>query len=539
MTIAISREKWLPILFFTVLFTAGVLVFRDYGVHYDEKCQIAIGVTNYRYINQGDPTLLDFQDRYYGPLFELIMVVLFHNIPAPGMIYARHFSVFLTFFVGCAAFYLLARRLFGKTGWALLACLLLVTSPRIFADAFYNSKDIPFMVVLVIGMTSLVYWLDLIEKEACTRTVWMSAILHAVISAAAVAIRIPGLLLMGITIGIIGLYGLTKPGRRKVLAVLLVVYTVLAFVFLVGFMPVLWHDPVGEFINAIGQMSRYNLWQGSILFQGNIFPANNPVWTYLPVWIGITTPYLPLAAFIVGFLIMVITAIRARRSGTKKILIRADDLAWLAVVAWFIVPVAALYLFRSVLYDAWRQMFFIYPPMVLIAVFGIRWIFTRIENRYKSRKTGWNLVLLILLWGTLIAGILHPLVWMVRNHPHEYVYFNGLAGERKTLRWQYDLDYWGLSYKHGIDQILATDSRDHIKLSAVSPPALYVEYMLPGEDAARLTFVDVEDADYFLTNYRWHPDDFPYPEKFFSVYVDEMEIMTVYRLREPVGNYGN
>lgn len=326
------REKWLPLIFFSVLLTVGLLVFRDYGVHYDEKCQIAIGVTNYRYINQGDTTLMDFQDRYYGSLFELVMVVLFHNIPVPGMIYLRHLSVFLTFFIGCIAYYYIVRRLFRGTWWALLACLMLVTNPRIFADAFYNSKDIPFMVVLILGMASLIHWLDVLHNRPAARPIWMGLVLHAILSATAAAIRIPGLLVMGITIGIIGLYGWVKPVRRNTVIALLLAYSILSLAFLVLFMPILWHDPIGEFANAISQMSRYNLWTGSILFQGVMFPANNPVWNYLPVWIGITTPYLPLAAFIIGLLFMLVFAIREanKRSEKKKKVFREDDLACLA-----------------------------------------------------------------------------------------------------------------------------------------------------------------------------------------------------------------
>ncbi|HEX7556860.1 MAG TPA: hypothetical protein VF338_09565, partial [Leptolinea sp.] len=69
-------EKLVPLLFFVIVFLIGIAVFRDYGVHYDEKLQIAIGVTNYRYINQGDLDLLNFQDRYYGPFFELPLVII-------------------------------------------------------------------------------------------------------------------------------------------------------------------------------------------------------------------------------------------------------------------------------------------------------------------------------------------------------------------------------------------------------------------------------------------------------------------------------
>jgi hypothetical protein len=55
---------------------------------------------------------------------------------------------------------------------------------------------------------------------------------------------------------------------------------------------------------------------------------------------------------------------------------------------------------------------------------------------------------------------------MIRYHPHQYAYFNFLAG--KSVGQKFDLDYWGLSYRDGLEYIVNNDLRPVIKLAANS-----------------------------------------------------------------------
>lgn len=509
-----------------------MVVFRDFGVYYDEKLQIIIGATNYQYINQGDQSLLTYQDRYYGPFFELPLLVLFNNIPNPGMIHFRHFTIFLIFYIGLIGFYFLSRRLFNNHWWALLSVALFVTSPRIFADSFYNSKDIPFMVLFQFGILSLIHLLDLLEKGQLLRQEWMALILHAIICAALIATRVPGIALVVISVCLIVIKLFVMSFKFKYKVWFITSYFLITLGFTILFWPILWHDPLRELVNAINQMSHGNLWARSILFQGKFIQANNPVLYYLPVWIAVTTPYLPLGLFGLGSLCLFTSAFNGLSTNYKSTLrktignLSSDCLDWVAVAAWLMIPITAIIVLRSVLYDAWRQMFFIYPAFLLIGVFGLKKLFSWVINHSKNKK--FTVVIFCLI---LVFGILNSVVSMVRIHPFENVYFNSLAGDPRTLRHRYEMDYWGLSYKQGIDYIIAHDSRDIIKLHAENPGQLYVEYMLPHYLASRIIFVDLDEADYFLTNYRWHPDDFPFQDVYFSINVNGSDIMTVYRLR--------
>ena len=74
------------------------------------------------------------------------------------------------------------------------------------------------------------------------------------------------------------------------------------------------------------------------------------------------------------------------------------------------------------------------------------------------------------LTGLIVIGLVEPVWFMVRQHPHENVYFNQLAGDPATLRYRFEMDYWGLSYKQAIDALLEMDTSDDIKINVENSP---------------------------------------------------------------------
>ena len=63
---------------------------------------------------------------------------------------SRHFFITIIFFIGCIYFYLTLRIFFSKN-ISLLGTLIFLSHPRIFAQSFYNSKDIIFLVFFCIS----------------------------------------------------------------------------------------------------------------------------------------------------------------------------------------------------------------------------------------------------------------------------------------------------------------------------------------------------------------------------------------------------
>ena len=83
-----------------------------------------------------------------------IIQLLFSNIS--DKVLAHHFTVFFLFFLALILFFKTIKLVFEDEKLALLGVLILYLSPRIFADSFFNSKDIVFLSGMLICFYTLI-----------------------------------------------------------------------------------------------------------------------------------------------------------------------------------------------------------------------------------------------------------------------------------------------------------------------------------------------------------------------------------------------
>jgi hypothetical protein len=533
-----KKHLWLlvALIFFLALLVIGLLIYKDFGVPYDETSLVQIAAWNHRYIFKGDPALLSFQYRYYGVVYELPLFWLSTRFVKPEGVYVRHLVLFLAFLASLVVFYLLSRRLFRNPWWGILALVFLGVNPRIFADAFYNSKDIPFMEMFVLAFGSLVLFLDRAKEKRSLFALSGLVGLHALASALLVDTRVAGIAIVPLSLLLMAAVGLGSPGYWKQTLVSVFGYLILTAGLIILFWPVLWHDPVGEFISAFQQMSKYDYGK-AVLYLGKYIGSHALPWHYLPVWIGISTPLVVLAGLLPGLLDWLRSVVEAvgggikgRLNGLAVAVSDPETLGWLAVIGWLVIPVTAIYWFHSVLYSGWRQMYFIYPPLVLISTRGFIALYGWFR-RHTLRPIGVISATLLIL----AAGLAEPVGFMLRYHPNENVYFNRLAGDPAALRQRFELDYWGLSYKQAIDYILAHDPDKAIPIFFADSHGLdYINSALSSQQRSRLIVLDNQDkgARYFVGDFLFHPADYyPASKEYFSIIVRGVKIIVVYRLR--------
>ena len=121
--------------------------------------------------------------------------------------------------------------------------------------------------------------------------------------------------------------------------------------------------------------------------------------------------------------------------------------------------------------------------------------------------------------------------WMIQYHPYQNVYFNRLAGaDMKTIQQRFPLDYWGLSYQRGLEEILRTDLGESINVFIESQQQALG--LLPHEDVQRIHMTDtLSEADYFLGNYRdISRVPYPFSNEVFSVSIGNAKILSVFKL---------
>ncbi len=514
-----NNHKIVVFIFFIIFLSIGLTVFDDYGLSWDERSYRQNGIVSYDYIFKSDDSLLDYSEKMFGPVFELLLIFGENTLnleDSRDIFLMRHLFTFLVFYLGVFFFYLLCKYYFDSWKIGLLGSLFLIVSPRIFAHSFYNSRDLFALSMFIISMYILVKYID--------KKTWLWAFWLALISAILINIRMVGVLIPFLTFifVIVDLILKYKSKRIKTTIFSLVLYASLLVFFIILFWPWLWTNPFNNFIQAFKEMT-FNI-KGEVvnLYLGSYINSRDLPWHYIPVWLVITTPILYTFSFVVGLFISIkyifknfINYFKSRK--------RYD----LIILIWFFLPLSAVIVLKSSVYDAWRLMFFIYPALLIISLKGLASLFDIIKIKLKGRvyKT-LNAILIIFIVFSLVSTTR----FMVKNHPFQNVYFNSLAG--RDIKNNFELDYWGLSYRQALEYILRNDAEKTIKVFAFNKAGkINADILIPAE-RDRLEYVDLENAKYFLSNYRDHKDEYPYNNEFYSINIDGAKIMVVYKLRE-------
>ena len=506
------RIHWPGILLFVLALSVGLLTFKDYGVNWDDPYQRNIGLVNYDYITKNDPSLTTYEFKEYGPAYEILLVVVekaLHLTDTRAILLMRHLVTHLVFLLGVCFVYLLAYRLFGNRLLACMCLLMVLFAPRIYAHSFFNTKDIPFFAAMSVAL----YACTIAFQRPQTRLFLLAGLVCGLTT----GVRIMGVMLVTFIIFFllvdILIAFLKKQGANRHLNHLLV--------FVLGFsaslyacFPFLWTNPFSNFAHCFSVMSHYR-WYGTIFQSGRLITSDHIPWYVLPVWFLITNP---LGWLALGFGGIGLFLAHFLRRPVSFILPGAGRI-FLLVFLCFITPLLAVIGLHSVVYEDWRHLFFVYPFFVLLAVYLVHWLW----------RTRLGVVVLV----GVSVQLLVTAYTMCRVFPHNQVYFNPLVTHSPGyLRAHYEMDYWGVSSKQGLDYILATDSRPLITVAADRATYCPVEnniWMLKAADRKRIKLV-LKDApfDYFLTDYRTHPLDYDYPPARYSVTAFNSTILGIY-----------
>jgi len=506
--------KLIVVIFFVFFLITGLAIYKDYGASWDEHLQRITGIVFINYIVDGNKYLFEYVDRYYGPVFEVFLVAVERmfgfNQDSQSLYYMRHLMTFLLFYISVFYFYRLCKVVFNNDRIGLLAALMLILSPRIFAHAFYNTKDLAFLSMFTIGVYTHVQFL---KHKTIGR-----AFIHALICAWAIDIRILGVLLPVFTaiFYLADMYFDKESTPKTSMAWRnFALFAAMAFGLTVLFWPTLWPDPIGHIIGALKHMSHYPS-DGNVLYMGEFVPSKALPWHYVPVWMLITTPIVYTVCFFAGMIFIVQRVIK----NPRQFYIQHKPIVF--SIIWLFVPILMVIVLKSVLYDGWRQIFFVYPGLLLIAMFGLANLYDTLNLKMK------NVLCIIVAICILQVG------WvMVKIHPFQNVYFNRLAGAKMSVvKDRFDMDYWGLSYRRALEYILANDKRDKIKLAVLNSPGRSNAYILKASERARLDYVDdLKQADYFLSNYRKFKGEYPFGKEYYALKVGDANIMVVYKLK--------
>ena len=420
---------WGALLALALFLVAGLAVLDDYGVTGDEFAQRINARGNLDYLS-GDidslPSGLFVQiDRFFGVGFEAVLLLAedAFGIDENRSAYLfRHLLMHLFFLVGGAFAYLLALRLFRSRLLAAAAAALFLLHPRIYAHSFFNSKDIPFLVMFLIALY--------LAHRAFRRDTAPAFALLGAAAGALLHLRIMGVLLFAAILAMRALdfafasnwaerKRVAAPSLAFLLAGTLATYTLL---------PYFWADPVGrsaEWWSTLTQRPPVHE-----LFQGTVRSSVDLPASYVPVWFSVTTPPFALLLGLIGAAVILGKGIKRPGAALRNTRLRFAAL----LIGCFALPVIAVALLNSNVFNGWRHLYFLWAPFSLAAVYGLRHLLSAFpKGRLRAA-----------IYGSAAVGAAATVVGMTFIHPNEQVYFNALV-DRTTperLRTQYVMDYW-------------------------------------------------------------------------------------------------
>ena len=478
----------------------GVAALDDYGVGRDEVAQRRIAGANADYIlgvseyavgvSQHPPLL---HNRYYGVAFEMPLLLAERALGLQDTrhIYlTRHLLTHLFFIAGGFACGMLAYRMLGSRWIALLAMLLFLLHPRLYAHSFFNTKDIPFAVTLVIALY--------LTHRAFRRDTLGAFLLCGVGVGLAINLRVFGLMLPPMILAMRAL-DLWQAGRAERKRVLLTSATFLAAalgtVYVVH--PYYWENPL-RLIDGARVLSQHPTISES-LFMGEIYPSDGAPWNFIPVWFAITAPPVALLLGALGAAAVCWRALTRPLAALRDREIRFRVL----LLGCVILPVAVAIILQSNTHNDWRHMYFIWGPFCLLAAIGLRALAS--DN---AGKGGWKVAARLPRWvrgdgigrtlayGVAGVGLLTTLTAMVALHPHQQVYFNALVDTKTpgALGNRYAMDYWLLARRQSLEYLLARYPNDTLRVWPGNDSAL----ILHQNDRERIAFSPPHQADFYI-----------------------------------------
>lgn len=560
---------------FLLLILWGARSYNDYGLAVDDEVQRYHSLVTYKElflkeeyetetITTAEIPSLERYNVFYGVTLQLPLVFVEHifdfQLSYAQIFEIRHAYIFMWLVIAAFFFYRTCMVLTEKKRWlSICGLLIFVLNPRTLVEACYNVKD---MLCLPLYTIAMYYGIRILTREKSRDVLWFG-----IAAALCTSVRIVGGTLLAVLCivllgrGIAGhnmskqirkiaalcyVFGLSyftcMPklwnmvfGQNIKKAVLMIAAGILAgLIVRMGFVVQnkygkgiakkyfgglaavsviglcagvrLWLPIASNLLQGIGKIfsvfGNYSVWDGDLFYWGEWILGLELPWHYLFVWIGISVP----AAYILLFFVGAGVQIGAVTGSIKEKKMK-NSVAQYCLWLWLI-PVIYVLVVNPVLYNGWRHMYFLYNVIALTAVMGLDRLL-----RIDGRK----------LWTAVVSGLLCVSfgmtgVWLVRNHPYEYTYFNPVV--RSWAVKNFDLDYWCMAEQKCLQYMLdAEPDKRTINFMATAGITAGVD------PQGRLNRMDSwKDADYVSIGCGGFEGDY-YFDDVYAVYNDDGSVI--------------
>lgn len=494
---------YLPqILLFSIFLIIGIISYKDFGISIDEEYHRQSGQLYYFFLKDlligselaDKVTVKDIQEAskqtlYLMPAFFDVIAEFFIDIfeikDTQGIFFTRHLMNFIFFYISCFFFYYVILEIFNNKIYSIIGVLYLFFYPRIFGESFYNNKD---MVFLSCSIILIFFSLKFLKKQN-----YLTAFLFGISSSLAFDIRVMALLQIATVYFIFFLKTLDSSTfiKEKYRYIFISLITTIFFIYI--FWPYLWIDPLNNLINFFSVIKDVTP-DIQNFFMGDYYYSKTVPWHYYLTWILATIPFFTILFGAISLIIVL--------RNIFKVVLNSDDenqkfwSNYKEMYNYYLIITFIVVLFTQikfgVSYDGWRHLYFLYPFIIIFFIDGLHYLITKL----KSKK------IINILYFLVISEIIFLIFWNYKNHPYQFVFFNPVF---KNLSYNnFELDYWGLSNRSSLEFISNNDTRDKIKVAAISYTSLESSLLILNElNRNKIVIIhDLKNADFVIDNYR-------------------------------------
>lgn len=438
---------WQKIFWCSLVLMLGILWVSGYdsGFGSDEMDMNIYGKANIAYYQSGfkdtsflhpdhkDGVVLPATLPYYGSGFEYFASGLTALLNDSYEYNTRHllnqfFAVLGLLFTGLVAAHL------SNYKAAVLAIWMMFMTPIFSGLAIFDTKDIPFLTAYIASIYYLIIFFEEgprpNRKTLLALGFWLWLLL---------SIRIGGLLLFGF----IGVYALLNSRAENLKGANIIQWgsrlalvCALAFGLMILTWPFVLMDPTNNLIKCINVIKDFPQ-KILVAFEGDYIDSLHLPKHYLSKMMMLTIPLIVLISILLGFVGIVVSGLKQTKSKVFLLLILSG-----------LFPIVYAVYSEMPLYNSWRHLLFVYPPIIAASSAGVILL---LERHLQNSSLQWSLV------GVFCLGLLSPASWWVKYNPYQYTYYNELAGGYDRVYYEYDTDYWQITVKEAIDWLMKNE----------------------------------------------------------------------------------
>lgn len=253
----------------------------------------------------------------------------------------------------------------------------------------------------------------------------------------------------------------------------------LGYLFGIMLWPYALNGPVKNVIAAYKKSSENAFYTNNTeLFEGvRMYMLTEAPWYYVIKFLGIGNPLYLLGGIGLSFILL---------NWIRKYVNIGYILMFIFMMAF---PIAWAEYTNLNYYNGWRHYLFVLPAMVVLAAIAYEFLLYAIKNK----------VIQIGVAIALTIGFGKPLLWIIKNHPNQYVYFNETVGGINGAYGYYETEYYSNSCRAAAEWIAQQEPNKTLTIGINNEPltaSYYAHRINPN-----LNFVWVREYEEFKHNW--------------------------------------